>query len=640
MSSLISTLATLQNALTGSGSNATDTKYYTDYLCFFELVCTSQGSPAADYLFPLMYSPSQYTMSEPFTVEPTNTLDGGLYVEESGVIQRRISITAHQGVTPHLLATSGTPTTLPPLSQLNYHPNFDVYAARPAQVLSGQKHFQYLQQTVFRAYSDLKRDSKTAAGTHLYWHNPQDDEHFEVVPMLFTLSRSNSAAMTYPYQIELLCIGTASASVLTVSTDTGIIGKIEDFQRTASNTLATLRGTVNDVVAVVGSIKLLGQQYVSIIDQATSIVNAVDRLVSGVTSIIDVPYAAVAATIGLIDSTMQLYDDAVEAGQAFANFPEPIRQRWATMRNALHLLLTHPAQFSQSVQRKIAAENLAIAQRGVTQTAVARIKSFADVTKAGTANLPGDADIDAGQDDDIVAAPDYQSIFAYTVRQGDTLASVANTFLGSTVRYRDICILNGIALPIANIAAVAAPTITDASQSGSVIYVGEVLQIPSTQPPLTLRGSSVVLGAKSTDSQDAQVLGRDMLLVPTPSNATNQRFDLALSLQGDGTYDITTVQGAPLVAQAVTQHVTQTLGSNPLYPNVGLAAVIPTGMDAIDYQQARFRISAAILADPRVGSIQSLTVTTAALGTVALQAVVQTAQGTLTTSTWAESPVL
>jgi len=53
----------------------------------------------------------------------------------------------------------------------------------------------------------------------------------------------------------------------------------------------------------------------------------------------------------------------------------------------------------------------------------------------------------------------------YTIKAGDTLASIARTFLGNALRYREIATLNNIANP-------------------NVITIGQVIKIPTADDAL------------------------------------------------------------------------------------------------------------------------------------------------------------
>lgn len=639
MTSLLSTLAS--NPVTGTllaGVDGQDQEllrqtlnddkvFWDNLLSFFVLVTTIDGV-GYSYTFPLMFSPRAYQISEPYSMEPTNTL-GGLVVEESGVVQRRISITAHQGVKPHPLRDVG----LSPLAFTKGTPNYlrnQHILQRNSMTLSGQRHFQYLKDNVFRAYSDLKANFNTAAATHLYLHIPQDDEHFEVAPANFGLSRDGASPALYPYTIELLCIGPAdAAAVLPPSpTDASVIGTLQSAATVASQALQKINGCLNDLTQVVGNIRLLGQRFAGLLLQASNVATALGNFVDGAASVISLPSNAVLDAIFAIDNVMYQYDDAVTAAQGVGAMPAVVVQRWRELQDAYETILLHPQTFQSSRSANLQRLNAAAQAQAVTQTTLGNTSTLAAYASLGTAATAGDAQIAAGDGQTADVVPLYQSVRSYTLQYGDSLESVALRNLGDAARYRDIVLLNGWAGPVAMVGLGQPPASTDATAAATVLRVGQIILLPSTQPPVRLRGALTVLGAPETQPVDAQVLGTDLALLPVPNTQGSPRYDLALDPQPDGTYDARRIAGTALVAQAAVQTVTQPVGSNPTSPTLGMPLAVGTGLRDVDQAQLAFNVQGALLRDARVGSVAGLSVQAdATTGTSAINATLVTVQG-------------
>ena len=183
---------TVRQAITG------DDKFYKQFLYFFELRIPQKlaiNGIQTTVLFPLMLAPENLSMDEPFAVEVTQTQGGGLIVEENGIIQRMLRIRGNTGFKPRAWEGSrGLALSVVPPEKRSYSRNLDPFIF---DALSGQRHFQYLQDAVFRTYGDLKRDPESAEDTRLFWHNPKDDEHWEVIPQKFSLERSSSKRTIY-----------------------------------------------------------------------------------------------------------------------------------------------------------------------------------------------------------------------------------------------------------------------------------------------------------------------------------------------------------------------------------------------------------------------------------------------------------
>ena len=79
------------------------------------------------------------------------------------------------------------------------------------------------------------------------------------------------------------------------------------------------------------------------------------------------------------------------------------------------------------------------------------------------------------------------------------------------------------------------------------------------------------------------------------SHFANQDIDLLVINGGDGT-----------LQQALTTRLTTNKGDNPLYKNVGYDRVVGLNLETVDIETARFRILAAVTADPRIGAVRRL----------------------------------
>ena len=163
---------------------ADDGRYVLPMFAFFELKLGR-----STFLFPLVAGVQAYTLQEPFAVDVVPTDNAGLGVHRSGVIQRRLQLSGHTGFAPQDM-----PLVLPPpsLAQATFPKNYNTRDLPRSVVLpiSGQRIFEYLQEQVFRAYSDACRNPATAEDAALFYHNPRDKEHWRVEPASFSLQRS------------------------------------------------------------------------------------------------------------------------------------------------------------------------------------------------------------------------------------------------------------------------------------------------------------------------------------------------------------------------------------------------------------------------------------------------------------------
>lgn len=597
----INQAASLISRIAGAGLSERDRQaladddqfFRDDVVCFFEL-----RDDGVSYLFPLVNGILSYAISEPFAAQVIPTLNSGLGVEEQGIVQRRLSISGHTGVAAQPLPIGRVPkssSTLP----TNYVDRG--LADQVLYALSGQKHFQYLQDTVFRAYSNLKRDPKTAETAELLFHNPREREHWRVVPMSFSLSRQ-SGSHTYPFSIDLTIVGPAQPKFFPLAAvDKSLLQTLTDDIAEVTDAMANLAGAIDDLTRLQNEFKVFGQKVAGIIDAAGTIVQSGQSFLAGTKQLLNIPLASVFALFNLTTTLCALYADAVAVGNSVADWPESVMQRFRGVMYACDQLLSQGQVFDTQLSGQLATLAYQPQQpvTGTPNTVIAT--SFAQVRRAGSADLSGTAS---------QAAPrpppprPYLSVRHETVRKGDTLTKIAARTLGSGLLWRDIARLNQIAPPwsvAADAVAVAGNEVD--GQSGLLTYGTDIL-IPSTQPPAAQAGSPVVLGAKPTVSADEQAFGRDWLLTRISGAPGEPLYDLTLSETGE----ISQVAGPDVVTQSVEQNLVHQRGDVTLFPDVGLESVVGTGATSVDGALIRYRITQALLADPRVAGVSSLAV--------------------------------
>lgn len=588
---------------------ADDGRYYKDILCFFELVSDSQS-----WLYPLVCGVQAFTLTEPFAVDIVPTDYAGLGVHRQGIVQRRLQISGHTCFAPRPL-----PVAVPLLRRKsnlpkNYSPK---NLSRPVTTpLSGQRLFEYLQQEVFRAYSDLCRDPATAQGVKLLFHNPRDQEHWQVEPMSFTLQRGPQSNFTYPFAIELTVVGPALPTALPmVSADRGVLDRIRDTVTSVTEALDGLRGAIQDLSSVQGSFKVLGKQVAGIIDSASYVVQAASSFVVGTQALINVPRAAIFALFNACTDVCELFASLVDVGTSLADWPPSIVGAFRNMQNNCDALLVQTGAFKPPlpVQLKLLNDD----NGGlVTADNVQRVASFSDLTAAGTAPTAGQVTAAQSAQAPVINPVTYQSVREVTVRQGDTLHRIAARELGRTSAWRDIAILNDIKPPYGSAVdrRAAGPGQLDGF-SGALTY-GQTILVPSTSPPPEQVGNDAVLGVAPEAGQAEQTFGRDLQLRRVDSGNGDPRYDLDLGSH-TGLPDLATHAGIDQLSQAVEQRVVQAQGSSAMFPDFGLAALVGTGYASIDETLRDFRIAQALQADPRVASLDQLQVSLGRPGQVA-----------------------
>ena len=623
----VSTLAYVKEmarqAITG------DENFFRRMLYYFELRIPADVGILGDtdFLYPLIIPPESYTLEEPFAVEATPTQGGGLYVEENGIVQRMIRLRGTTGFKPRTLKTPGSlgaiPATISP-EKKSFSRKLPFFVF---DKISGARHFQYLQDSVFRTYADLKRDPAMSKGTMLIFHNPKDDEHWIVAPQRFSLERNAAQPFTYWYTIELLVVDKAEDAKADFSEDKSLFDRLKDNLRAIKGYADMATGAINDLTALVGEIKSFVKDAVKILDAVTSIVEAVNNFVDGVTDLIKVPYAFVESTIELIEAAMDVANTVMEGVNEARNFPETVKNKFMTAWDSLEGLGSYPALFEtpteatirkirdqQSVSRSITTE------RKQTALKYGHPTSFDQVRNLGTQLTAGDVQSASGEITIGSQVKKYKSARQITVEQGDSLVSLAARYMGDARLWQQIAVYNGIKPPFVDNQA----SVPLAGESGSddppfdgAVGVGSQIMIPTNQKSPLEMPVLPVIGAKLTEPAEVQFLGADFQLAAVQDLAGSSRAMYDIPINSDlGSVDAKLVKGKDNLGQMLILRLLTEKGTDTLYKQVGLRKILGLGMAPVDMEMARFRVLESIKSDPRVSGVRDLKIAATGEGDV------------------------
>jgi nucleoid-associated protein YgaU len=608
MSALTSGLTSFSDALNGALLRpetrreiaAHDTQFIQTPTYLFELILPDSLSaiPGTSYLFPLQIPPQGISMSEPFSVESTQTQNGGLFVEENGIVQRRIRIRGNTGFWPVSLPINPPVGAIPPQGS-----SFGrVLPPVNGNDLSGQRHFQWLQDSVFRTYADLKRDPSTAAQTQLIFHDPQGSEHWLVAPMSFSCDRSSQMPFMYPYEIELLVLDKAEANPLSaISPDTSLLAAIKNAYAATQGFLSRASAAVNDLTAVQSDLSRTVHGVGATLGEVSTLIGAVADFVAGTVEFVRSPYQAIFSIAQAAENACRIAENARVLGATLYAWPRPIVERFRAIETACEQMglvsstFVRPASSLQR-QKNVVAQPL-------SGTSGPGFGSFAALNAMGSAALPSDAALQSAQTQLGSGVPDYPGTISYQVQQGDSLSSLAVKFLGSAQRWDVIAAANNLVPPIIPTQA-ASSVVLSQQPYGSVLRVGATINIPTATALSQLTVDVPVVGAPPTATAEEQLLGTDLQL----SLQASGQYDLTVGAK-DGMADLASTSGLSNMAQAANTRITVERGTALLYPNLGLQSIIGTNQASVDLEQTKLRVTQALQDDPRVQSIPSLNVT-------------------------------
>jgi hypothetical protein len=576
-----------------------DSKFYKKLVYFFELrVPASLGALGTDFLFPLALNPQEITMEEPFTIETQPTQGGGLYVEENGIVQRTLRIRGTTGFKPRKLEATAGLGYVPYPGKRSF--GRDIMPVILDE-LSGQRHMQWLQDKVFRAYGDLKRDPTTSLGTKLFFHNQKDDEHWLVAPQAFTLSRTATRSTLYEYSIDLLILDAAEAETLTLSEDRGIFDRIRDVLRRIADALNMISGAIQDITAVVGELRQIVAGIDTVLDSVSNIVTSLTAFVNGTAALITSPLAFVQSTIEFIENTNVLMETMEGTAQAI---PASIRNSFRQLQDSLEVVASYPSAFQKPVD--VAVADAISRQQLSTNTSSAELalaSSTAPTTLDGFRNLgtglmPGDAARAEVSDRTGSAVPSYTSVKQQQLQQGDTLASLAARYLGDARLWKNIAILNGLQPPF--VSDLEVRDLTRGAPFPGTLGRGQTILVPSRAPAPTAQPTLTTYGVMPEEANEVHLLGTDLLLTSSDGGRT---FDIPIDVEG-GSVDAKRVSGIGNLTQAIQTRLTTEQGHDLLYRYVGIKRVVGLGSTITDSESAQFRVVEAVTTDPRIAGLR------------------------------------
>jgi hypothetical protein len=591
-----------------------------EMLYFFELQLPVSGGQVQSYYFPLVINPQSISLSEPFSMEPTFTANAGLFTEENGIIVRNLRIRGVTGFMPRPLKGDISQLGVAKSGTKSYSRGLRTLVAAP---ISGQRHMQYLQDAVFRTYGDFKRDPSTSKDTVMIFHNPKESEDWVVRPRSFNMEQSVQDRTLYHYDIDLLVTGPATAVTKNFSEDKALLDQLRDKIALIQSTIAIGQAAIQDLTKLTEQLKGLVTDIAVVIDNVTSVVSAAGDFISGVTSLIESPYAILNSTSELLDAGLNDYYKAVGSGRQDDVIPPAIIQSMRQLGDTCDMFGTHPECFQTPAQAQVQAlkqsQQLSQAntQDALTMASQVQLTSFQQVNNLGTGLMPGDLLRAQGQSSVGSTATNYTGSQVYTVSQGDTLTSLAAQFLGDARNWQYIAILNGLKPPFIDPSTRAtAPSTAEMPLSGAV-GLGKQILIPNFSTPPESQPVLPVLGAQVTDSAAAQFLGRDMLMAPvgqttpTAQGSSRQLLDFVIDTEQGGT-DTKKVEGIDNLIQGINFRTITEKGTDIMYQAVGVQSAVALNITEVDLQTTIYRYQAAWLADGRIASINRISVNTVA----------------------------
>lgn len=556
--------------------------------------------PTGDALFPLPINPDRFEYTLPFANELTPQQEGGVVVEDAGIVIATITMSATTGFKLRRQRTKFRAGT-----GAKFTGFLSDVGTVFGQDVSGQMAFWILASKCFEGYSELKADPETSAGTSMELHIPKDTLALEVVPKTFALTRNaNSERVTYRYNITLEVIGDADALDLSALEDEDdIFDKIIDTITTIRDTLGQIAATVDDITAMADSLRRVWQGLSSFLDDIGNIVRSCTDFVTGIKSFVNIPKAFMQSTAALAEDAATLFRDTAtlpaDVAQSFADLGDyanalivasrdHFKGAWQDVSDAYNKRAT--ARYSDDITDDDEKDEIASIAQAATDAAGAQTPEQV----YGSNFLPGDERRALlATSDPRLKTGDYSGFEEKPVGQGDTLAGIAARELGDARKWTDLALINNLSPPY----------ITPEARLPGTLQPGSRIIIPVNKP--VQPAQVLTTGNPETGGSQAEAhLGVDYEYVQVTKGQWGWRIDAT-----HGSVDGIKTSGIGNLSQALGTRLRTQRGTNILFPNVGLPRLVGVDQAENPAIEVNLRVRQQILADPRVDRLQGATFT-------------------------------
>lgn len=546
---------------------------------------------AGEALFPLPINPDRFEYTLPFANELTPQQEGGVVVEDTGIVIATITMSATTGFklrrnrAQFNAGTGGKFTGF--LADCGSVSGQDV---------SGQMAFWILASKCFEGYSSLKADPETSHKSTMELYIPKETLALEVVPKVFTLTRqASSERVTYRYNITLEVIGEAENLPLSLLEDEeDIFDQLVDTITTMRDTLQQVAATVDDLTAAADQLRRVWQGFAGFIDDIATIHRSCTAFVTGVRSFVDIPRAFIQAVGDLAEDTATLFADT-------STLPADVAQSFMTLGDYMDCILVASRDHFKNAWKDVAD----------TYTKRTTPRFSADVTDddekdeledtadaAAAANgtmtadqvygrkfLPGDQRrSQQGETGRRLKTNDYNGFIEKLVGQGDSLAGIAAREIGDARKWPDLALINNLSPPYIT----SGPKLPGTLQPGSRIIIPVNKPV---QPAQVLTTGNPEIGGSQADAH----LGVDFEFIQISKGQWGWKIDAT-----HGSVDGVKTRGIGNLAQGLGSRLRTERGTNILYPSIGLERLVGVNQLENPATQAQLRVRQQILADPRV----------------------------------------
>jgi len=294
-----------------------------------------------------------------------------------------------------------------------------------------------------------------------------------------------------------------------------------------------------------GQVAELAKKATKYIDQASAYILKADQMVAEFSSAMDAWIEPVNAVRRVIESSTQL----VNTSAGVYDLHRKLMNAVFRVAEAGILLTRATIDAIPHLNRTEALKGWHADALGAMQDAQMSALNWLGYDNSSTVNTPTPVDIKGYVTNDLsdgeVQAPLH--VISYTVKEGDTLESIAEKLVGTPDGADEIAELNGMP-----------DTLT--APNGAPLYAGLVLVIPTDEDH----------GVAGALADKGGVFGVDFALT-----ASSGGFDL-MPVGGENPTDIALIKGPPLLTQALIIRFLTRKGEHAVFPGYGILNLIGT----------------------------------------------------------------
>jgi hypothetical protein len=533
--------------------------YRADLSYMFELRVADQSG-----FYPLVLKPEALSIQTQFTVAPTATLDGGLFVEENGAVMRTLQIRGTTGWQPTPRVGTVLKPDLQPQLTSYYKRRATSFVDRAVEKLSGQAHFQALNDLVFERYSDYKRDPAVAESTRLIFHMPKESESWVVAPTNFSLQRSAAQPLSYNYAIDLLLVEPWGVRAARRATEFSRLAPLTIVSRPPPSLLQRITNGINYLRRVVASVRAVASRIQAVIQTVANVINDVANFIRETVN------TAISIVRGIANAIGNVQRAIIE----LVSLPGRI---YDNLRAALLGIEDDLLVFFRFVTRATRTNSRVAGRQTTPSNATLTAAGQRPLTAASTGTVTNQAPEAQRQ------LPAVTATRQHAVSITDTLETIARRYTGDSRNWSVIAQLNGLRAPY-----ISTSGLPYTAQPGARILVPDAR---ATSPAIATILDSDVSG---------DVRGVDFRL---QQDRASGLYDIVL-----GSTDIALVGGNDNLVQALRVRLDTERGSSLLAPEYGFRIAAGSNIDFVQARIGELSLREALQGDPRVLTVDSITV--------------------------------